>query len=293
MAAFGSLFIAGTLKLCMATKIERKYLFASDFDQTLTFRDSGYVLCELIGVPTDEFERKATGMAKLNLVQQGAELAYLLLHDPEFRTKVRREHLHEVGKKIRLKENVDLLFRALARGIGDAEFEPFVLSAAPVEIVRSALEGILPQDRIYGTEFRYSAGGEIDRIVRTTAGYGKVAAIEELRSKLGIGPDHIIYVGDGSSDIHVMLHVNAHEGFTIAVSESMHVVPIAKRTVLSTNAFATLVPVFEKVFNWERPKIRAFFEENGVFIREWERARTDWLTLGSAEQREIPAGSSN
>ena len=110
----------------MATKVEQKYLFASDFDQTLTFRDSGYVLCELIGVPTEEFERKTTGMAKLNLVQQGAELAYLLLHDPQFKAKVRREHLHEVGKRIRLKDNVDLLFRALTHGIADCTFEPFV-----------------------------------------------------------------------------------------------------------------------------------------------------------------------
>ena len=61
----------------------KEFIFASDFDQTLTFNDSGYVLAELVGIPTEEFERKATGMARLNLVQQGAELAYLLLHDPE------------------------------------------------------------------------------------------------------------------------------------------------------------------------------------------------------------------
>jgi hypothetical protein len=62
----------------------KRYLFASDFDQTLSYNDSGYVLSELLGIPTEEFERKAQGMAKLNLVQQGGELAYLLLHDPEF-----------------------------------------------------------------------------------------------------------------------------------------------------------------------------------------------------------------
>ena len=38
-------------------------------------------------------------MAKINLVQQGAELAYLLLHDPEFKAKVRKEHLREVGSE--------------------------------------------------------------------------------------------------------------------------------------------------------------------------------------------------
>ena len=67
----------------MADKPLKRYIFASDFDQTLTFNDSGYVLAELVGIPTAEFERKAKGMAKINLVQQGAELAYLLLHDPD------------------------------------------------------------------------------------------------------------------------------------------------------------------------------------------------------------------
>lgn len=265
----------------MTTKTDKRYLFASDFDQTLTFRDSGYILCELIGVPIAEFERKTAGMARLNLVQQGAELAYLLLHDPEFRARVRREHLIEVGKRIRLKDNIELLYKILSDGIEGRHFEFYVLSAAPVEVIQSALEGIVPAERIFGTEFKYSQSGEIETVVRTTAGYGKVAAIDELQSKLGIGPDHIIYVGDGSSDIHVMLHVNMREGFTIAVSESRHLAPIAKRTVLSNNALATIVPILEKVMGWERPQIRQFFEMHGLFIQEWDKARTDWLTLGA------------
>src|SRR5205809_8140500 len=97
----------------MNDKSLKRYLFASDFDQTLSFNDSGYVLSELLGIPTEEFERKASGMSKLNLVQQGGELSYLLLHDPEFRDRVRQEHLYEVGKRIRLKENIDLLYRVL------------------------------------------------------------------------------------------------------------------------------------------------------------------------------------
>src|ERR1700753_4209750 len=100
----------------MNRKLVQRYLFASDFDQTLTFNDSGYVLSELVGIPTEEFERKAKGMAKLNLVQQGAELAYLLLHDPEFHSRVRKEHLHEVGKRIRLKENIEPLYHNLKKG---------------------------------------------------------------------------------------------------------------------------------------------------------------------------------
>ncbi len=212
----------------MTEKPLKHYLFASDFDQTLTFNDSGYVLSELVGIPTAEFERKAQGMAKLNLVQQGAELAYLLLHDPEFQARVRREHLYEVGKRIRLKENIALLYEILNAGIGGYQFDFYVLSAAPVEVIQSALEGIVPKDHIYGTEFRYTGSGQIESITRTTAGYGKVAVLDQLQTQQQIGPDHIIYVGDGSSDIHVMLHVNVRDGFTIAVSEAKHVSQVAK-----------------------------------------------------------------
>jgi len=78
----------------------QQYLLASDFDQTLSFNDSGVVLAELVGV--HGFHDKVRGLAQINLVQQGAELSYLILHDPEFR-RIRREHLVEAGKLIRLK----------------------------------------------------------------------------------------------------------------------------------------------------------------------------------------------
>jgi 2-hydroxy-3-keto-5-methylthiopentenyl-1-phosphate phosphatase len=257
----------------------KEYIFASDFDQTLTFNDSGYVLAELVGIPTAEFERKATGMARLNLVQQGAELAYLLLHDPEFKDRVRKEHLYEVGKRIRLKENIALLYQILENGIPGYHFDFYVLSAAPVEIVLSALEGMVPADHIFGTEFQYTKTGEIETITRATAGYGKVFMIDQLVGRSQIGPDHVVYTGDGSSDVHVMLHINARDGYTIAVSEAKHVSTVAKRTVLSTSALAVLAPILEDIAGWDRLRIRAFFESYGVMIQEWDRVRTDWLTL--------------
>jgi 2-hydroxy-3-keto-5-methylthiopentenyl-1-phosphate phosphatase len=275
------------------TDIGRKeFIFASDFDQTLTFNDSGYVLAELVGIPTDEFERKATGMARLNLVQQGGELAYLLLHDPEFKSRVRKEHLYEVGKRIRLKENIALLYQILDNGIPGYHFDFYVLSAAPVEIVQSALEGIVPEDHIFGTDFLYKETGEIDTITRATAGYGKVFVLDQLQSRAQIGPDHIVYTGDGSSDVHVMLHVNVRDGYTIAVSEAKHVSQVAKRTVLSTSALAVLAPIFEDIAGWNRLRIREFFESYGVMIQEWDRVRTDWLTLRavSVMESETAAG---
>ena len=267
----------------MSEMLLKRYIFASDFDQTLTFNDSGYVLSEMLGIATEEFERRAQGMAKLNLVQQGAELAYLLLHDPEFNSRVRKEHLYEVGKQIRLKDNVKLLTQILASSIEGYQFDFYVISAAPVEVIHSALEGLVSRDHIFGTKFVYDANGRIERLERATAGYGKVAVLDHLQSSLQIAPDHIVYVGDGSSDIHVMLHVNTRDGFTIAVSEAKHVAHIAKRTLLSKSALAVLAPVLEELVGWPRLRIRQLFESHGLLVQEWDQVRTDWLTLRSEE----------
>src|ERR1051325_8329291 len=121
------------------TVAKRHFLLASDFDQTLSFNDSGVVLSELIGA--SDFQSKVEGLAASNLVHQGGELAYLIRHDPEVRG-VRKEHLIE---------------------------------AAPKEVVQSALEGIVPPDHIFGTELEFeSRSGEVRSIRRVPAGYGKV-----------------------------------------------------------------------------------------------------------------------
>ena len=258
-------------------KTRKEYLVASDFDQTLSFKDSGIVLSELLG--RSGFQEKVAGMARMHLVQQGGELAYLLLHDPEFRC-VRKEHLIETGKRIRLKANIELLTRVLAEEIEGCHFSFYVISAAPEEVIQSALEGIVPTERIFGTRFNYnSATGEIQSISHVAAGYGKVAVLDELQSKLQVSPDHIVYVGDGSSDIHVMLHVNRRDGFTIAVSENPFIVPIAKRTVLSENALSVLVPILEDILKWDARQIRELFASYGLALQDWDKMRTDWLTF--------------
>jgi phosphoserine phosphatase len=255
----------------------RNFLLASDFDQTLSFNDSGVVLSDLMGFRS--FHDKVKGLADINLVQQGAELSYLILHDPDFR-RVRREHLVETGRRIRLKNDVALFARVLDNLGEEHKFNFNVISAAPQEIIQSALDGIVPPDHIFGTRFRYNeTTGEVDSIIRASAGWGKVTVLEELRANLGISHDHIIYMGDGSSDLPVMMHVNQHDGLTIAVSEAKFIARVAKRTVLSANAMSVLVPVLERVMNWNSPEIRRFFGSDGLTLLEWDRMRTDILTI--------------
>src|ERR1700751_1887256 len=268
----------------------KQYLLASDFDQTLSFNDSGVVLSELIGF--HELHGKVKGLAEINLVQQGAELSYLILHDPEFRS-VRREHLIETGKRIRLKHNVALFARALENLAEGYKFHFNVISAAPQEIIQSALEGIVPPENIFGTRFRYNEGnGEVQSIIRASAGWGKITVLEELRATLGISHDSIIYMGDGSSDIPVMMHVNQYDGLTIALSEAKFITRVAKRTVLSDNAMSVLVPVLEKVLRWDSARIRRLFASYGLTLLEWDKMRTDRLTIQEATEHVSVASAS-
>src|SRR5450631_2662534 len=255
----------------------KHYLLASDFDQTLSFNDSGLVLSELLGI--SGFQDRVAGLARSNLVQQGGELAYLIRHDPEFRG-VRVEHLIEAGRRVRLKSAIPALVEFLDRGIEGYRFSFFVISAAPREIVVSALAGVVPQENIYGTELEFDArSGEVRSVKRVPAGYGKVAVIEELEHRLGIAPDRMIYVGDGSSDVHVMLHVNNRDGFTIAVSENKQLARIAQSTVLSDNAFSIMVPILDQLLHWRTGEIRALLESNGLTLHEWEKERTDRVNI--------------
>jgi phosphoserine phosphatase len=255
----------------------KKYLLASDFDQTLSFNDSGIALSELLGIPG--FREKVAGLSRLNLVQQGGELAYLLRHDPEYR-RVRKQDLTGVGRRVRLKRNIALLARLLESGIEGYHFDFYVVSAAPEEVVRSALQGIVPPEHVIGTQFHYARqSGEIESIIRVPAGHGKVAAVDELQLGLCLPKDRVVYVGDGSSDIHVMLHVNHRGGFTIAASEAKCITQIAKRTIVSDDALSVLVPILEEIVGYEPSQIRALFEEHGAPIQEWDKVRTDWMTL--------------
>jgi len=257
-----------------------RYLVASDFDQTLSFNDSGRVLADIVGI--GNFDEKVKGLASTHLVQQGAELTYLLRHDPDFRS-VRPEHLVEAGKRVRLKNDVPLLARMLREGVEGASFQFIVISAAPLEVVQSALEGIVPAENVLGTQLSYDGlSNEISRVERVSAGYGKIVVLEEQELRFETSPDHTIYIGDGSSDLYVMHHVNSRDGLTIAVSESKDIGRIAKRTVLSDNATSVLAPIMEDVLQWDAHQIRALYDSHGLSVQGWDKVRTDWLSFHHA-----------
>lgn len=276
----------GRFPMSLPFDTARHVLVVSDFDQTLSFNDSGHVLSELLGAAG--FSEKVSGLAQTNLVHQGGELAYLIRHDPEFRA-VRRDDLVEAGRRVRLKNHIPQLVDFLAKGIDGVRFSFYVVSAAPREVIQSALAGIVAPDHIFGTELDWDPEtGETRSIVRVPAGYGKVAVLEELEAQNGAKPERTVYIGDGSSDVHVMLHVNNRDGFTVAVSENRLLARIAQRTVLSDSAFSVLVPILQHVAGWKSLEIRALFESYGLSLHDWERVRTDWVSVSEAPAPDWP-----
>src|SRR5438046_8719273 len=100
--------------------MRKYYLLVSDFDQTLSFNDSGLVLAEMLGI--SDFQERVANLSRLNLVQAGAELTYLLRHDAEFR-RVRQGDLVEVGRRLRVKRNLALLADFLKDGVQGLRFD--------------------------------------------------------------------------------------------------------------------------------------------------------------------------
>jgi len=261
------------------SKKQRKYLLICDFDKTLSFNDSGVLLSEKIGIDEETFEKKLAEVRKRNIVQLGGELAQLITIDPDYKDKVTKKLFKEVGRETKLKKDVSKLMKVLEKGIEENKFYCYVLSACPAEIIITALKNILPPNHIFGTTFTYDDTGKVLKIERTGAGQGKVTTLDSLREKEKIPRDRIIYVGDGSSDLHVMLHVNAYGGYPIAVSSSPYLGHISKRTVLSDSALSILTPILEDLLGYKETQIKKFFIDIGHTISEWSRVKTDWIAL--------------
>lgn len=256
----------------------KKILFVSDFDKTLSKGDVGYILSGKLGISAERFERKIEEVRKRNIVQLGGELAHLIIRDPDYAGKVTKDLLYEVGKEIELKKGVPELVNILAKGIDNCQFSTYIVSAAPKECIDKAVEKIFPAENIYGTTFLFEEGVVKD-VERTNAGHAKVATLDMLKQKENVTRYAIIYVGDGSSDVHVMLHVKSYQGYTITVSPAPYMGHICRRSVISDNALAILVPVLQDLLNYDQGRVRKFFEDRRHPILEWNRADTEWLDI--------------
>jgi HAD superfamily phosphoserine phosphatase-like hydrolase len=259
-------------------EITKKILFVSDFDKTLSVGDAGYILSAKLGISAEEFDRKIEGVQRKNIVQLGGELAHLIIRDPDYAGKVTKDLLYEVGKEIKLKKGVPDLINILSGGIDHCRFSTYIVSAAPQECIEKSVDNIFPVENIYGTTFIYK-NGIVQDVERTNAGHAKVATIDMLKQKENVTRYAIIYVGDGSSDVHVMLHVRSYQGYTITVSPAPYMGHICRRSVISDNVLSLLVPILQDLLKYDEGKVRKFFEDRKHAILEWNRADTEWLDI--------------
>lgn len=258
--------------------MKKKILFASDFDKTLSVGDVGYILSSKLGVSAQAFEQKIEDIKRRNIVQLGGELAHLIVRDPDYAGKVTKTLLYEAGKEVKLKKGVSDLMKILSSGIDNYEFSPYIVSAAPKECVEKAVEHIMPADKVYGTDFIYK-NDIVQDIERANAGHAKVATIDMLKEKENVPRDAIVYVGDGSSDVHVMLHILSYNGYPITVSPAPYMGHICRRSVISDNVLSILVPILMDILKYDQEKVRLYFEGMAHPILEWNRADTEWLNV--------------
>ena len=60
--------------------------------------------------------------------------------------------------------------------------------------------------------------------------------------------------------------------------------------MISDDALSVLVPLLEEVAGYGPAEIRRLFERHGLVIQEWDRVRTDWVTIsGAADAVSAPA----
>ena len=59
--------------------------------------------------------------------------------------------------------------------------------------------------------------------------------------------------------------------------------------MISDDALSVLVPILEEIVGFGPAQIRAVFERQGLVIQEWDRMRTDWLTIREEATGTVPA----
>jgi phosphoserine phosphatase len=257
------------------------YLFVSDFDKTLSIDDAGQLLSLKLGISTEEFERKIEALKRKSLVKFGGEVPYLILHDPDYAGKVNRRMLLEVGSEIRLKRHIPELIQVLNQGIRGKSFSVHVISAAPMEVVRKALDGILPPENVHGTMFIFDERGIVTGLEKAAAGAAKVDVLEAVRKKEKVPLDRVIYVGDGFSDMYIVLYVRNYHGYTIAVTQAPYLENICRKTIISNDAMSLLAPILEDILGFSHQEVKEFYEKIGHPIQTWEKAKVEWFDFGT------------
>ena len=234
----------------------RHYLVASDFDQTLSFNDSGAVLSELIGASRVRGEGRRPGAQQPRAAGRRAGVP----DSPRSGVPRRAARAPRGGRPARPPAAQHPGARRRPRRAASTAIASRSSSSRRRRARSSSPRSTASSRPTTSSAPSSSTTTRPARCGRSGACRPATARWRRSRSsRRGSASRRIarIYVGDGSSDVHVMLHVNNRDGFTIAVSENQQLARIAKSTVLSDDASSVLVPILEqRAAVGARPEIR-------------------------------------
>lgn len=266
--------------------IEKKFLIASDFDFTLSRNETGQLLSQHIGVNRYMYKEKIAKLRKENIVQIGGELGYLITNDDDYIGKVTKNVLNEACKNINLKDDVKQFIDIIRNGIDNNHFSFHVISAGPEIMVEKALKGVLPPTNIFATRFKFDEKETVTGIERGSGGQAKVDILNEIIEKEEIPRDRVIYIGDGSSDFNVMLHVSAYGGYPIAVRFKNYIGHISKKTIVSQSALAVLIPILQDILKYDSNKITDFFAKIQRPLTRRDKVDVEFISLAEDQNNQ-------
>lgn len=197
-----------------------RLLVVSDFDHTLSRNDCGEQVATNHGFSAKEFYEQAEAIGKRDpTIERGGEFAGLVIEHPKF-ARLTEQSLLRAADKVVLKDNVGPMVAQVNRGFGGYAANFFVVSAGPQPTVRKALAkvGVASQD-VIGSRFSFDAAGKPQTLVHVSAGEGKVDIIKDLQHLFGVPGEHLVYFGDGSSDVGAMRYVRTVGGYNVAVED--------------------------------------------------------------------------
>lgn len=217
----------------------RRIAFVFDFDKTLA-EDSFPALLRWCNLNPDAFEAEHVQP----LVEAGWEKmlarSYALIQaSHRGPTKITQDLLDEVGRNIRLFEEVEEVFSRL-RGVVDrvtpgVEVEFYILTSGFVEIPRAT--PIAKEFKgIFGGEFHFDDAGELSYVKKTVPHAEKVNYLKILSkgleeknnnpahayrkvpdAELHVPLSQVVYVGDGASDIPAFNLMNECRGVALGL----------------------------------------------------------------------------
>ncbi len=227
-------------------RVSKKIALAFDFDDTLV-PDTYDGLLESLGLDFKQFREEKYEALKASgwdsIPARFFSLVEISESEEEKDISITRDYLAEFGRNLRPFDGVEQMFDRLRQRahslIPDVELEFYLITSGFVEIARHT--SIAKHFKaMWGCEFHYKENGEVDRLKRSLTHAEKPRYLYHIsrgvdqsseqdllfvykdvpHEDLAVPMSHIIYVGDGTSDIPCFAMLNQEGGTSIGIFKS-------------------------------------------------------------------------